>query len=203
MIFKGKILNLREADTNDVKLIAKYMTDEEFCYLLFGTKSEDVPKLENEIALLIGKGGGIFGYDFYYVIETKQKEPIGLVIFRNIDWKNRNLTYELIITEKKYRGRKYGVDTILTSFMLAFKELNMHKVMGRIHSFNGRMLKFIEQGSPVFKMTKEGSLRGQAFRDGKYYDTIVFSMLESEYQKFRKTFFARMYYLGVKLAVWK
>jgi len=61
----------------------------------------------------------------------------------------------------------------------AFDQMNINKLRLNVYSFNERAIKSYEKCGFI----REGVLRQEIFRDGKYYDTIVMGILRAEYQK--------------------
>jgi RimJ/RimL family protein N-acetyltransferase len=59
-----------------------------------------------------------------------------------------------------------------------FQTLNFRRITLRVMAFNQRALKVYERVGFVL----EGRLRQDAFRRGKYWDTLVMSILRSEWQ---------------------
>lgn len=63
------------------------------------------------------------------------------------------------------------------SLQFAFSELNLHKVCGRVLSFNEKSLRFHES----MGFSEEGVLRDQYFDGEEFFDVISFGMLSKEW----------------------
>ena len=72
----------------------------------------------------------------------------------------------------------YGTDAMLIMMRLAFDKMNLHRLYLDVHDYNSRAIASYEKCG--FK--REAVLREHHFRHGKYCDTIVMGILESEYR---------------------
>lgn len=119
----------------------------------------------------------IRGERLFFAIETKDGTLIGDTALHPIDEKNR--VGELLITigEKEYWNKGYGTDTIRLVLKLAFEEVNLQKVELKVLEYNERAIRVYEQCG--FK--REGVRRRAFFRDGRYYDQILMSILREEF----------------------
>ena len=101
------------------------------------------------------------------------------MVYTKVDWKNRNAELGIAIWKKDYWGKGYGADAIKTLLKYAFHELNLHKVYLRVYDFNKRAIRCYEKAG--FK--KEGILREVFWRNGKWHDTILMGILQSEFEQ--------------------
>jgi diamine N-acetyltransferase len=111
-------------------------------------------------------------------IEADEGVLIGSIGLHQIDWKNRHAELGIAIGEKAYWNRAYGTDAIRTLLKLAFREMNMHRVQLRVDADNARAIHCYEKAG--FK--KEGGLRDAVFREGRYVDQHVMSILQREFE---------------------
>jgi RimJ/RimL family protein N-acetyltransferase len=111
-------------------------------------------------------------------IETSEVFHIGNIDLHQIDWKNRHAELGITIGEKAYWNQGYGTDAICSMLKLAFREMNMHRIQLRVDADNARAIRcYIKAG---FK--KEGTLRDAVFREGKYIDQHIMSILQQEFE---------------------
>lgn len=103
-------------------------------------------------------------------------EPIGLARIDEIDYRNRSICVGLDI-ESKYRGQGHGKEGFKLMLDYVFKELNMNRAWLLVAEYN------IIAHNLYKKMgfTEEGRLRERLFRNGKYHDYIMMSLLSKEY----------------------
>jgi RimJ/RimL family protein N-acetyltransferase len=111
-------------------------------------------------------------------IDTIDGVHIGNVGLHAIDWKNRNAELGIVIGEKPYWGQGYGTDAVRTMLDLAFREMNLHRVFLRVDADNARGIRCYEKVG----FQHEGTLREVGFRESKYFDQHMMSILASEYE---------------------
>ncbi len=83
-----------------------------------------------------------------------------------------------MIGDKDYWGKGYGTDAMRVLMRLAFDRMNLHRLWLQVHDFNQRAIASYEKCG--FK--RWGMLRDGKFSRGRYHDTIVMGILESEYR---------------------
>jgi RimJ/RimL family protein N-acetyltransferase len=116
---------------------------------------------------------------YTFAIETLEDGMLlGGCGVNSIDWKNSHATLGIFIGEIDYLGKGYGTDAFKTLIRFVFDEMNVNKVKLDVYSFNERAIKSYEKCG--FK--KDGILREELFREGKYHDIISMSILRKEYE---------------------
>jgi RimJ/RimL family protein N-acetyltransferase len=110
-----------------------------------------------------------------YTVWT-QSGKCGVCGFTSHDRHNRKAEFSLYIDPEKH-GAGVGKMALKTLISHGFNNLNLHSIWGE--SF---------KGNPAIKMFKEigmsfdGTRRDAYFRDGKYIDADLFSILEKEWK---------------------
>ncbi len=112
----------------------------------------------------------------YFAIEVDKKH-IGNIGLHEIDWINRKAALGIMIGEKDYLNKEYGTDAIKTILKFAFGNLNLNKIHLTVFEYNKGAVRCYEKCG--FK--KEGAMREDIFRDGRYYNTLFMSILRSEF----------------------
>lgn len=113
----------------------------------------------------------------YYVIYDESHDFIGIVRTDEIDRQNRSMRIGADIATD-LRGKGYGARTYQLLKKYCFDYLNMHRVWLAVLETNSVAINlYAKQG---FK--PEGRYREAIFRNGKYHDYIVMSLLEHEYR---------------------
>ena len=59
-----------------------------------------------------------------------------------------------------------------------FNELNLHRLWVEIFSLSNENIKLFTE----LKFVKEGTLRDKVWRDGKWWDSHIYSMIMTDYQ---------------------
>lgn len=118
--------------------------------------------------------------NYSFAIETLE-EPryIGGCGLNKIDWKNRVAQVGIFIGLELYRGQGYGTDAMRVLLRFIFDQMNMNKVRLEVFSFNARAIKSYEKCGFI----KEGVMRQELFRDGKYHDIVTMGILRAEWEK--------------------
>ncbi len=83
----------------------------------------------------------------------------------------------IMIGAKRYWDQGFGTESMRLLLKHGFDTLNFQKISLRLIEFNQRALKVYERVGFVL----EGRLRRDAFRRGKYWDTLVMGILRSEW----------------------
>lgn len=174
-MYIGQKVRLREYRKEDIEKAQKYMNDPEIRRLLhpgipYLYTFEDEEKWFNELSA---------NKDVYnFAIETiKDKKYIGGCGLNKIDWKNSVAVVGIFIGDKEYWGKGYGTDAMKILIKFVFEQMNINKIKLNVFSFNQRAIKSYEKCG----FRKEGILRQEIYRDGRYYDDIIMGILREEY----------------------
>ncbi len=102
---------------------------------------------------------------------------IGNVGLHKVDWKNRHAVLGIALGEKAYWGQGYGTDAVRTMLRFAFAELNLHRVELEVFDYNPRAEAcYVKAG-----FRREGTRRQALYRDGRYHDEHLMSILKDEF----------------------
>lgn len=174
-MYTGKKVRLREYRLEDVKMAQDYINDPDVKRLLH----PGIPYLytfEDEKKWYDNMSATKDNYSF--AIETlDDKKYIGGCGINEIDWKNSVVTVGIFIGDKEYWGKGYGTDAMMVLVKFIFEQMNLHKIKLHVYSFNVRAIKSYEKCGFV----REGLLRQEMYRDGKYSDEVVMGLLSDEY----------------------
>lgn len=174
-MYTGEKVKLREYRKEDVIMAQKYMNDPELKRLLtpripYLYTFEDEQKWYDNLSA---------NKDIYsFAIETlNDNNYIGGCGVNKIDWKNSVAEVGIFIGDKDCWGKGYGTDAMKVLIEFIFNQMNINKIKLNVYSFNGRAMKSYEKCGFV----KEGTLRQELYRDGKYYDIIIMGLLKEDY----------------------
>ncbi|HID85316.1 MAG TPA: N-acetyltransferase [Anaerolineaceae bacterium] len=123
-------------------------------------------------------------YERPLVIEVRQDTqwlPIGNCAFHRIDWRNRSAEVGIVIGEKNFWGQGYGREALGLLVEAGFERLNLHRIWLHVHTDHIRAIKAY-QG---LGFVEEGRLRQAHFRQGRYVDVVVMSVLRPEWVRAR------------------
>lgn len=124
---------------------------------------------------------------FYVAIcekKSKDEQIIGYASITNIDYLNRNCFWNGLKIHPDYTGKGYGSQASLLLMKFVFEELNMERCMAHCIEDNHISKKMMEKAG--FKL--EALQRHSLFKNGKYHNMYVLSMLKDEYFEIKKKF---------------
>jgi diamine N-acetyltransferase len=106
---------------------------------------------------------------------------IGSIGFFNLDQRNRSSEFGVMIGEKRYWNNGYGTEAVRMLCQHGFNTLNLNRIYLRVYENNPGAIRAYEKAG----FTHEGRQRQAEFRDGKYMDILVMSMLKNEFLRQR------------------
>jgi len=113
----------------------------------------------------------------YYIVTSKIGEKIGYIRFDEIDWINRSVRIGADI-HMQYRNKGYGKKVYDLVLKFCFNFLNFNRIWLLVIENNEVALNLYRKKG--FK--EEGRMRKAIYRDKKYYDYIMMSILKEEYK---------------------
>ncbi len=175
---EGKLVRLRAYEKSDLDAVMKWINDEEVTDFL---------------------GGGMLTYPLSSIVEEKfieaaakssdtektfviealaERKYIGAITFHAINWINRSAGLGIVIGDKSYWGRGYGTDAMRVMMRLGFDKMNLHRLWLHVYEYNQRAIASYDK----LGFKREGVLRMERFYRGRYHDTLVMGILESEFR---------------------
>ncbi|MBQ3559429.1 MAG: GNAT family N-acetyltransferase [Agathobacter sp.] len=115
-----------------------------------------------------------------YIIETEKDGAVGMISIEDIDWRNRSFQVPLKILPSKCSQVGIGVDAHMAMLRYAFDQMQMHRAFGVTLEYNQASLNM----QRLCGYTVEGRKRSAVYKNGKYHDLILTSLLRDEYYKF-------------------
>jgi RimJ/RimL family protein N-acetyltransferase len=104
-------------------------------------------------------------------------ELIGLASIVGIDWLNRSARSQIMIGEKPYWGRGYGGQAMLETVRFGFLHRGFERMWVRIVDTNLASIALHEK----IGYKREGVMRRAVFKDGKFRDVVLLSLLRDEF----------------------
>lgn len=122
---------------------------------------------------------------FYVAVcEKENKNIIGYTSVSEIDHINKSCFWSGIKIHPDYNGRGFGTQTVLLILKFVFEELNMERCTGQCLEEHVVAKKLMEKVG--FKV--EALQRHSIFKNGKYHNQFVLSILKQEYAAVKETF---------------
>lgn len=117
--------------------------------------------------------------DSFKLIIEVNNNAVGLASITNLDFKNSVATLNIKIHSNSNRGKGYGEKIIKMLADYCFNELNLNCLNAKVlESNNASNNMFVKIG-----FFHEGTLRERVFKNGKFNDVNVYSLLKKEFNK--------------------
>ncbi|GAP22392.1 GNAT family N-acetyltransferase [Leptolinea tardivitalis] len=176
----GKNVRLRAMEPEDLTNLVRWMNDPDVIEnLLIDSPLSSVDE-KNWFDTMMKRPSEEHVY-MIEVFEDGQWISAGSTGLIRLDWKNRSTEIGISIGEKKYWNRGFGREAMQLMLRHAFNDLNLNRVSLTVFSTNERAIKAYH----AVGFVEEGRLREDIFKNGRYIDTIIMSVLRSEWQDAR------------------
>jgi RimJ/RimL family protein N-acetyltransferase len=168
-LLKGKTVNLRVMEKEDLPLIQVWVNDLSFIGEYLRLTQETVGELEKEYEQTISNGGK------WFFIEKKDGAKIGYVA-HYMARRQHEIGYGVI---PKERGNGYCTEaaTIIVDYLFLARDIVRIQADADLKNMASR--KVLEKVG--FK--KEGVLRKLYFEQGEWRDSVLYSILREEWKK--------------------
>lgn len=173
----SKRLRLRAAERSDIPRFTAWLNDPEVRQFLVLNTPLSTAEEEQWFERMMARPP----VEHVLVIEIKTEEgwrPIGNTSFMEVDWISHGAEVGILIGEKDCWNHGYGRDVMRLMLRHGFNTLNFHRIWLRVIADNSRGMRAYEHAGFVH----EGRLRQDVYRDGKYMDLLVMSVLREEWQ---------------------
>lgn len=116
----------------------------------------------------------IFGIEL-----ISESKLIGITILKNINFINRSAEFAIYIGDKNERGKGYSYEATILTMKFGFLDLGLNRLFLKVIRKNKTAISLYEKCN----FFKEGVLREAIFKNGKFYDEIIMSILKEEFEK--------------------
>lgn len=128
-------------------------------------------------------------YRAYFSVEANRLlgilvdgQLIGYCSIEHINLDDKKCEVGILIGEKAYWHKGIGSAVVRELLKRAFTELSMHRVEAVIHADNVASIHcFARAGFHL-----DGTLRDAKYRDGRYVDLLLYSILDSEWESLKQ-----------------
>jgi RimJ/RimL family protein N-acetyltransferase len=177
-MLRGENVLLRPIKRSDISCFLKWFNDPEIVqyldmYLPMTEMSEE--KFIEELGTTRAKS------DIILVVEATEGDsakPIGNCGLHSISPKDHNATFGIIIGEKDYWSKGYGVEAARLLINYGFQQLNLHRISSSAIAYNDRSITLHKK----LGFREEGRLRQAMFKNGQYHDRVEFGILREEWK---------------------
>ena len=115
------------------------------------------------------------------VHERATNRLIGTCAFSQLDGDNGSALFHITIGEKDAWGHGYGTEATWLMLRHAFETLGLHRIGLFVFEFNERAIRAYERCGFVI----EGRARESIWRNGRWWDELAMSVLESDWRRIR------------------
>ncbi len=173
-------IKLRALTYNDIEKTLKWHNQEEVKYFYSGHPFPVNIENEKEWYEKILKSNiptSVFGVE-----HIEDKKLIGFTILKKINLINRNAEFGKVLGEKKYQGIGVGTEMTLKTLKFGFHELGLKRIYAYQLHDNFGSIKVNEKCGFI----KEGILRSAVFKNNKFIDEQIMSILKEDFDKIWK-----------------
>lgn len=173
----GKRIRLRAVEREDVPRFAQWLNDPEviaglLIYLPMASWDEtrwfenlaQRPTEERPLALDASLPDGSWKH-------------IGNVGLHQIEWTNRAAEFGIFIGDKSFWNGGYGTEATRLMLKHGFETLNLNRIYLYVFETNPSAIRTYEKAG----FAHEGKLRQSVYRNGRYVDALLMSILRSEW----------------------
>lgn len=170
-----KDIKLRAIEESDLELLLEMINDSEIEKMTGGGGLpvssiqqrkwfESIQARNNEVRLMI---------------ETEQYGTIGIISLTAIDFKNRTSEFHYkLATSVNLKGHGYGTKALISIINYAFNYLNLNCIYSNNIEYNY----VTEHIKEKLGFKKEGTLRQRVYKNGKYHNIHVWSILKEDWK---------------------
>jgi len=115
--------------------------------------------------------------EYVWAILDDQDRHIGFTGIHRINWRLRNGATGTVIGEKSAWGKGYGTDVMRIRTKFAFEILNLHRLESEARIDNIASQRALEKAG----YRREGTARKKLYYGGRWYDTILYAILDEDY----------------------
>jgi RimJ/RimL family protein N-acetyltransferase len=185
-MLKGEKIILRPIIKTDISLFLKWFNNPELLqYISLYLPMTEIE--EEEWIKTIAqnpKNNVIFIIE---AIENSNKIPIGDIGLFHINTKDQNCVFGIAIGEKDYWSKGYGTDASKLIIDYGFKQLNLYSISSSAIEYNERSIRLHKK----LGFKEEGRRRKRHFKNGQFWDEIIYGLLKEEWNKNENTTISR------------
>jgi RimJ/RimL family protein N-acetyltransferase len=169
----GASIYLRPLERADAPAFVTWLNDPDVARFLRAYRPMSL-RAEEEFIDGIGKGE-----DIGLAIALRDGDRlIGGTGLHEIEQRCRRAQFGIFIGDREHWGKGYGTEATRLMVGYAFETLNLNRVWLQVYEYNSRGVRSYEKVG----FRREGVLRQDTFRDGRYWDTIVMGILRQEWK---------------------
>lgn len=177
-MIKGKLVGLRAVEKEDLILLRDWRNNPDFRKNFREVRELNLTNQENWFNKCCVSNPN----DFMFIIQRlEDNKPIGTAGLLYINWIIRSADFSFYIGEDEayIDDKGYAKDAARLLINYGFNNLNLHKIWMELYEFDKMKLDFFIS---IFGFKQDGVLRENCFEGGKYWDSIIISLLIHKYR---------------------
>jgi RimJ/RimL family protein N-acetyltransferase len=177
-VLTGELVTLRRHAPQNVAAFRRWYADPEIARL---ARYQQIPMRPDEIERFFA--ARVVGQDALAmaVHERSTDRLIGTCAFSQLDGDNGSALYHITIGESDAWGHGFGTEATRLMVDHAFGRLGLHRIALFVFEFNERAIRAYRRCGFVI----EGRSRESVWRDGRWWDELAMSILESDWRRAR------------------
>jgi RimJ/RimL family protein N-acetyltransferase len=177
-VLQGSNVVLRRHVPENLEAFRRWYSDPEIARL---ARYQEAPMRPEEIERFFS--ARVVGPDALAMAihERGSERLVGTCAFSQVDGENGSALYHITIGEKDAWGQGYGTEATRLMLDHAFGVLGLHRVALFVFEFNERAIRTYRRCGFVI----EGRSRESIYRDGRWWDELAMSVLESDWRALR------------------
>ncbi len=170
----GQLVNLRPLEKSDAAVVAKWVNDPLVTRTMFtGQRPQNLAQVEEALMRQVSASENVI----FMMTDKKSGQPIGLTGLYDIHPTARKAEFRIIIGEERFWGKGYGTEAARLMLSYGFDRLNLNRIWLGVTADNVAGVRAYEKAG----FAREGILRNDLYRNGRYYDSIRMAVLREEY----------------------
>jgi RimJ/RimL family protein N-acetyltransferase len=182
VVTRGKHIHLRTFTRDDLRSLDVWSEDPELDRLVGSEFLQLYRAYEKDPSFYDAVLNDPTQIVFMIVPNQAPRVPVGIVRLMNIHQAEGYAGIETIVADRRAMRRGYGV---MASRLMAFygvDAIGLRRLEAKAYAYNPLSINTLKRNG----FTQEGVLRQAAYRDGRYWDIIVFGILRDEIEEQRR-----------------
>ena len=177
-MIKGIKVGLRAVEISDLEYLKNWRNNSEFRKNFREVRELNSVNQDNWFNKINSSSN-----DFMFtIIRLEDNIPIGACGLLYINWIIRSADFSFYIGIEDYYIDNLGLAKEATELLIkyGFNNLNLNKIWMELYEFDSKKLNFFKNH---FSFKIDGKLRDNSFEDGRYFNSYIISLIQSEYKK--------------------
>jgi RimJ/RimL family protein N-acetyltransferase len=177
-MIKGKLIGLRAVEINDLEHLKNWRNNTEFRKNFREVRELNSVNQDSWFNKINSSPN-----DFMFtIIRLEDNKPIGACGLLYVNWIIRSADFSFYIGIEDYYIDNLGLAKESAELLIkyGFNNLNLNKIWMELYEFDSKKLDFFKNH---FSFKIDGKLRDNSFEDGRYFNSYIISLIQSEYNK--------------------